>query len=196
MLEALQSNPTINMTTSIFYTAPRTQYLHYIQPAYAYDELAVFTRKDETFSFHSWHDLKNKKGASTLGTTTGNPELDQILNDKLQVQPIQRVNLAFHKLAKYRIDYVIAPKFTGIIEIKKEFSKTIIALDKPFSAAGIYFAFAKHASCKQLYQRFSQELTQMIQQGKIKQLISQAYASYAYQDRLGIITKEYDESEK
>ncbi|RNC78502.1 hypothetical protein DA717_04360 [Piscirickettsiaceae bacterium NZ-RLO2] len=36
----------------------------------------------------------------------------------------------------------------------------------------------------------------MIQQGKIKQLINQAYASYAYQDRLGIITKEYDESEK
>ncbi|QGP56199.1 cystine transporter subunit [Piscirickettsia salmonis] len=196
MLDALQNNPRVNMTTSIFYAAPRTQYLHYIQPAYAYDELAVFTRKGETFSFHSWHDLKNKKGASTLGSTTGNPELDQILNDKLQVQPIQRINLAFHKLAKYRIDYVIAPKFTGIIEIKKEFSKTIIALDKPFSAAGIYFAFAKRAGCKQLYQRFSQELTQMIQQGKIKQLINQAYASYAYQDRLGIITKEYDESEK
>ncbi|RNC78501.1 hypothetical protein DA717_04355 [Piscirickettsiaceae bacterium NZ-RLO2] len=61
MLDALQSNPTINMTTSIFYTAPRTQYLYYIQPAYAYDELAVFTRKGETFSFHSWHDLKIKR---------------------------------------------------------------------------------------------------------------------------------------
>ncbi|ODN42708.1 substrate-binding periplasmic protein [Piscirickettsia litoralis] len=195
-LKALKENPAISMTAGIFYAPNRTGYLHYIKPAYAYDELSVFTRKNEAVSFNSWHDLKNKAGASALGKTTGNPELDHILNQELQVQHIERVNLAFHKLAKHRLDYVIAPKFTGIIEIKKEFKNKIIALEKPFSAAGIYFAFAKHAACDAIYQRFSQELAKMIKQGHIKQFINQAYASYVYQDRLGIITKEYDESEK
>ena len=64
----------------IYYNDARAEYLDYVQPAFMYDDVAIFVVKGKEFSFKGKDDLIGKKGVTNKGESYGN-EFDAFLKD-------------------------------------------------------------------------------------------------------------------
>jgi polar amino acid transport system substrate-binding protein len=70
-----------DMIFGIYYNDERATYLDYVQPAFTYDDVAVFVAKGKEFPFKDKSDLIGKKGVTNQGRATA-PEFDAFMKDK------------------------------------------------------------------------------------------------------------------
>ena len=73
-----------DMIFGIYYNDERAKYLDYVQPAFMFDDVAIFVAKGKAFPFKSQDDLIGKKGVTNEGESYGN-EFDAFIKDKLDV---------------------------------------------------------------------------------------------------------------
>ncbi|OAJ33067.1 hypothetical protein A0O36_02743 [Piscirickettsiaceae bacterium NZ-RLO1] len=118
-------------------------------------------------SYVNWRDLKNKPGAAILGATAENEQFNYALKRKLSITWVNNAEAAFAMLMKERVEYAIAPKFTGIIEINKQYKNNITSLENKVADIGIYFAFARKSACLSMMPKFRLELENIMKSGEV-----------------------------
>ncbi len=85
-----------DMIFGIYYNDERATYLDYVQPAFTYDDVAVFVVKGKEFPFKDKSDLIGKKGVTNQGESYGT-EFDAFMKDKLDVARAAGIDAAFKR---------------------------------------------------------------------------------------------------
>ena len=148
-----------DMIFGIYYNDERAAYLDYVQPAFTYDDVAIFVLKGKEFPFTGQNDLIGKKGVTNQGESYGN-EFDAFMKDKLDVAPAAGIGAAFKDLLDGKADYLIAGYDPGLAEAAKEgIEDKVVALDQAVVTQEMFVAFSKKSPCRSLADKFGQEIT-------------------------------------
>lgn len=158
----------------IYYNDARAAYLDYVQPAFMYDDVAIFVVKGKEFPFKGKDDLIGKKGVTNRGESYGN-ELDAFMKNKLDVIRSNGIGDAFKELISGKADYLIAGYYPGEAEAAKDGLKDqVVALDQALLTAEMFVAFSKKSPCRSIAPGFSQGITEMTTDGSFDKMLTKA----------------------
>jgi polar amino acid transport system substrate-binding protein len=162
----------------IYYNDERAKYLDYVQPAFIYDDVAIFVAKGKAFPFKGRDDLIGKKGVTNEGESYGT-EFDAFMKDKLNVARTAGIDIAFKELLAGNADYLIAGYYPGQAEAAKEGIKDQVeVLDQAVVTAEMFVAFSKKSPCTALAEKFSQAITELTTDGSFEKMLSDATAAW------------------
>ena len=163
-----------DMIFGLYYTDERAKYLDYVQPAFTYDDVAIFVTKGKEFPFKDKNDLIGKKGATNQGESWG-MDFDAFIKDKLDVTRTAGIDAAFKDLLDGKVDYVIASYYPGLAEAAKEGLKDqVVALNQAVVSNEMFVAFSKKSTCKSLADKFGQGITELTTDGSYDKMLVQA----------------------
>lgn len=162
----------------IYYNDERAEYLDYVQPAFMFDDVAVFVANGKEFPFKDQNDLIGKKGVTNQGESYGN-EFDAFMKDKLEVARTKGIGEAFDQLLAGKADYLIAGYYPGLAEAAKFGLKDkIVTLDQALLTAEMFVAFSKKSPCRSLAPGFGQGITERTTDGSFDKMLSEATAKW------------------
>lgn len=163
-----------DMIFGIYYNDERAKYLDYVQPAFIYDDVAVFVAKGKAFDFKSQDDLIGKKGVTNEGESYGNA-FDAFMKEKLDVTRSNGIAEAFTLLLAGKADYLIAGYYPGLAEAAKDGVKDKVeVLDQALVTAEMFVAFSKKSPCTALADKFGQAITEMTTDGRFDAMLTDA----------------------
>jgi hypothetical protein len=90
-----------DLIVGVYYNDARAGYLDYVQPAFMYDDVAVFVAKGKKFPFKGKDDLIGKKGVTSKGESYGN-DFDAFMKDKLDVSRTKGIGLPDRRISSRR----------------------------------------------------------------------------------------------
>jgi polar amino acid transport system substrate-binding protein len=168
----------VDMIFGIYYNDERATYLDYVQPAFTYDDVAVFVVKGKEFDFKGQDDLIGKKGVTNQGESYGT-EFDAFMKDKLDVARAAGIDAAFKDLLAGNADYLIAGYYPGLAEAAKEGIKDkVVAMNQALLTAEMFVAFSKKSPCRSLADKFGQEITVMTTNDSFDKMLVNAEADW------------------
>jgi len=163
-----------DMIFGIYYNDERAQYLDYVQPAFMYDDVAIFVAKGKSFPLTGRDDLIGKKGVTNKGESYGT-EFDAFIKEKLDVARADGIDNAFKDLLSGKADYLIAGYHPGLAEAAKAgVEDKIEVLDQALLAAEMFVAFSKKSPCRSLAEKFGQGITEMTTDGSFDAMVTEA----------------------
>jgi polar amino acid transport system substrate-binding protein len=163
-----------DMIYGIYYNEERAKYLDYVQPAFMFDDVAIFVAKGKAFPFKGQDDLIGKKGVTNEGESYGT-EFDAFIKDKLDVARAAGIDAAFKDLLSGKADYLIAGYYPGNAEAAKAGIKDQIeVLDQAMVTAEMFVAFSKKSPCTALADKFGQAITEMTTDGSFDAILAEA----------------------
>lgn len=167
-----------DLIVGIYYNDERAEYLDYVQPAFMYDDVAVFVAKGKEFSFKDKNDLIGKKGVTNKGESYGNA-FDAFMKDKLDVARTNGVDEAFEDLLAGKADYLIAGYYPGLAEAAKAGLKDkVVPLDQALLSAEMFVAFSKKSPCRSLAPKFGQGIAELTTDGSFDKMLNEATAEW------------------
>jgi polar amino acid transport system substrate-binding protein len=163
-----------DMIFGIYYNDERATYLDYIQPAFMFDDVAIFVVKGKEFPFKGQDDLIGKKGVTNQGESYGN-EFDTFMKDKLDVARADGIKDAFKDLLAGKANYLIAGYYPGLAAVAKGGIKDqVVALDQALLTAEMFVAFSKKSPCRSLAEGFGKSITAMTTDGRFDTMLTEA----------------------
>ena len=163
-----------DMIFGIYYNDERATYLDFVQPAFTYDDVAVFVVKGKEFPFTDKDNLIGKKGVTNQGESYGT-EFDAFMKDKLDVARAGGIDAAFQDLLAGKADYLIAGYYPGLAEAAKDGIKgKVVPLDQALLSQEMFVAFSKKSPCRSLADKFGQQITVMTTDGIYDKMITEA----------------------
>jgi polar amino acid transport system substrate-binding protein len=163
-----------DMIFGIYHNDERAQYLDYVQPAFMFDDVAVFVAKGKAFPFEGQDDLIGKKGVTNEGESYGNA-FDAFMKDKLNVARTNGIDEAFNALLSGKADYLIAGYYPGLAEAAKAGVKDKVeVLDQALLTAEMFVAFSKKSPCAAMADKFGQAITEMTTDGRFDTMLTDA----------------------
>jgi polar amino acid transport system substrate-binding protein len=167
----------------IYYNDTRAGYLDYVQPAFMYDDVAVFVAKGKEFSFEGKDDLIGKKGVTTEGDSYGN-ELDAFMEEKLDVERTKGIGEGFKRLLEGKADYLLTGYHPGLAEAAaKGLKDNIVALDQALLTQEMFLAFSKKSPCRSLASDFGQGISELTTDGSFDKMLNEAQAEWDAQTK-------------
>lgn len=167
-----------DMIFGIYHNDERAQYLDYVQPAFMFDDVAVFVAKGKAFPFEGQDDLIGKKGVTNEGESYGNA-FDAFMKDKLDVARTNGIDEAFNALLSGKADYLIAGYYPGLAEAAKAGVKDEVeVLDQALLTAEMFVAFSKKSPCAAMADKFGQAITEMTTDGRFDTMLTDATAKW------------------
>lgn len=167
-----------DMIFGIYHNDERAQYLDYVQPAFMFDDVAVFVAKGKAFPFEGQDDLIGKKGVTNEGESYGNA-FDAFMKDKLDVARTNGIDEAFNVLLSGKADYLIAGYYPGLAEAAKAGVKDEVeVLDQALLTAEMFVAFSKKSPCAAMADKFGQAITEMTTDGRFDTMLTDATAKW------------------
>ena len=167
-----------DLIVGIYYNDARAGYLDYVQPAFMYDDVAVFVVKGKEFEFKGQDDLIGKKGVTGKGESYGD-SFDAFMKDKLDVTRTDGIDDAFEELLAGKADYLIAGYYPGLAEAAKAGLKDkVVALDQALLTAEMFVAFSKKSPCRSLASDFGQGITELTTDGSFDKMLTEATAEW------------------
>jgi polar amino acid transport system substrate-binding protein len=167
-----------DMIFGIYYNDERAKYLDYVQPAFMYDDVAIFVAKGKAFPFKGQDDLIGKKGVTNQGESYGT-DFDAFMKDKLEVARADGIDVAFKDLLSGKADYLIAGYYPGLAEAAKDGLKDEVeVLDQALLTAEMFVAFSKKSPCTALAEKFGQSITEMTTDGSFDAILSNAVTAW------------------
>ena len=167
-----------DMIYGIYYNDERAKYLDYVQPAFIYDDVAIFVAKGKAFPFKGQDDLIGKKGVTNQGESYGT-EFDAFIKDKLEVARADGIDAAFKNLLDGKADYLIAGYYPGTAEAAKAGRKDQIeVLDQALLTAEMFVAFSKKSPCTALAAKFGEAITEMTTDGSFDAILAKATSEW------------------
>jgi polar amino acid transport system substrate-binding protein len=168
----------VDMIFGIYYNDERATYLDYVQPAFTFDDVAIFVAKGKEFPFTSEDDLIGKKGVTNQGESYGN-EFDAFMKDKLDVARANGIDAAFKDLLDGKADYLIAGYFPGLAEAAKEGNKDkVVALNQALLSQEMFVAFSKKSPCHSLASKFGEGITELTTNDSYDQILAEAQKAW------------------
>jgi polar amino acid transport system substrate-binding protein len=163
-----------DMIFGIYYNDERATYLDYVQPAFMFDDVAIFVVKGKEFPFKGQDDLIGKKGLTNKGESYGN-DFDAFIKDKLDVTRTDGIDDAFKDLIAGKADYLIAGYYPGLAEAARAGLKDqIVPLDQAVVTAEMFVAFSKKSPCRSLAEGFGTGIAQMTTDGSFDKMLTNA----------------------
>jgi polar amino acid transport system substrate-binding protein len=167
-----------DMIFGIYYNDERATYLDFVQPAFTFDDAAVFVVKGKEFPFTDKDDLIGKKGVTNQGESYGN-EFDAFMKDKLDVTRTDGIDDAFNDLLAGKADYLIAGYYPGLAEAAKDGIKDkVVPLDQAVLSQEMFVAFSKKSPCRSLADKFGQQITVMTTNGSYDNMVTDAIKAW------------------
>jgi polar amino acid transport system substrate-binding protein len=158
----------------IYFNDERATYLDYVQPAFMFDDVAIFVAKGKEFPFKTPDDLIGKKGVTNQGESYG-VDFDAFIKDKLDVTRTAGIDAAFKDLVDGKADYLIAGYYPGVAEAAKEGLKgQIVPLDQAAVTAEMFVAFSKKSPCRALAAEFGKGITELTTDGRFDAMLQDA----------------------
>lgn len=168
----------VDIIFGIYHNEERAKYLDYVQPAFTFDDVAVFVAKGKEFDFTDKNDLIGKKGLTNKGESYGD-EFDAFMKDKLDVTRTDGLDAALKDLADGKADYVIAGYYPGNAEaVKLGLGDKIVALDQALLSAEMFVAFSKKSECLSKIEGFGQAITELTTDGSYDKMVTEAEAAW------------------
>ena len=168
----------VDMIFGIYYNDERATYLDYVQPAFSFDDVAIFVVKGKEFPFTGQDDLIGKKGVTNQGESYGN-EFDAFMKDKLDVARANGIDAAFKDLLDGKADYLIAGYFPGLAEAAKEGNKDkVVALNQALLSQEMFVAFSKKSPCRSLASKFGEGITELTTNDSYDQILAEAQKAW------------------
>jgi len=168
----------VDMIFGIYYNDERATYLDYVQPAFTFDDVAIFVVKSKEFPFTGQDDLIGKKGVTNQGESYGN-EFDAFMKDKLDVARANGIDAAFKDLLDGKADYLIAGYFPGLAEAAKEGNKDkVVALNQALLSQEMFVAFSKKSPCRSLASKFGEGITELTTNDSYDQILAEAQKAW------------------
>lgn len=172
-----------DMIYGIYYNDERAKYLDYVQPAFMYDDVAIFVAKGKAFPFTGQDDLIGKKGVTNEGESYGT-EFDAFIKAKLDVARAPGIDAAFKELLVGKADYLIAGYYPGLAEAAKAGIKDQIeVLDQAVVTAEMFVAFSKKSPCTALADKFGQGIAERTTDGSFDAMLTDATAEWDAEQR-------------
>ncbi len=167
-----------DMIYGIYFNDERAQYLDYVQPAFIYDDVAVFVPKGKGFEFKGRDDLIGKKGVTNEGESYGNA-FDAFMKEKLDVARTNGIDEALKQLLDGKADYLIAGYYPGLAAAARAGVKDQVeALDQAVVTAEMFVAFSKKSPCAALADKFGQGITELTTDGSFDKMLTEATAKW------------------
>jgi polar amino acid transport system substrate-binding protein len=168
-----------DMIFGIYYNDERAKYLDYVQPAFMYDDVAIFVPKGKAFPFKSQDDLIGKKGVTNEGESYGDA-FDTFMKEKLDVTRTDGIGEAFKMLLDGKADYLIAGYHPGLAEASEDGLKDKVeVLDQALLSAEMFVAFSKKSPCRSLAEKFGQGITEMTTNDSFDAMVTEAEEGWA-----------------
>lgn len=169
---------TADLIFGIYYNGERAGYLDYVQPAFMYDDVAVFVAKGKAFPFKGKDDLIGKKGVTNEGESYGD-DFDAFMRDKLEVTRTKGLKPAFEALLAGDADYLIAGYHPGLAEASKASLKDqIVPLDQALLTEEMFVAFSKKSPCRALAPEFGKGITTLTTDGSFDKMLTGATTAW------------------
>lgn len=167
-----------DMIVGVYLNKERTQYLDYVEPAFAYDPVVVFVAAGKPFDFKDQADLIGKKGVANKGESFGST-FDTFIKDQLTVTRTDGIAAALGELIDDEADYVIAGYYPGTAEVDRlGFEDEIVALEPALLSAEMFVAFSKKSPCRTLAPKFSEGITEITTEGRFHEMVRNAMAEW------------------
>ena len=167
-----------DMIFGIYYNDERATYLDYVQPAFTFDDVALFVVKGKEFPFTDKNDLVGKKGVTNQGESYGN-EFDAFMKEKLDVSRTDGIDAAFKDLLDGKADYLIAGYYPGLAEAAKEGLKDkVVALNQALLSQEMFVAFSKKSPCASLAGKFGEGITQLTTDDSYDKMLVEAQKAW------------------
>jgi polar amino acid transport system substrate-binding protein len=158
----------------IYFNDERAAYLDYVQPAFMFDDVAIFVVKGKEFPFKAPEDLIGKKGVTNQGESYGT-DFDAFIKAKLDVARTDGIDAAFKDLLDGKADYLIAGYYPGVAEAAKAGLKDkIVPLDQAVVTAEMFVAFSKKSPCRSLAEGFGKGITELTTDGRFDAILDEA----------------------
>ena len=158
----------------IYFNDDRAAYLDYVQPAFMFDDVAIFVVKGKEFPFKAPEDLIGKKGVTNQGESYGT-DFDAFIKAKLDVARTDGIDAAFKDLLDGKADYLIAGYYPGVAEAAKAGLKDkIVPLDQAVVTAEMFIAFSKKSPCRSLAEGFGKGITELTTDGRFDAILDEA----------------------
>jgi polar amino acid transport system substrate-binding protein len=172
-----------DMIFGIYYNDERATYLDYVQPAFTFDDVAVFVAKGKEFPFTDKNDLVGKKGVTNQGESYGN-EFDAFMKEKLDVARADGIDAAFKDLLDGKADYLIAGYYPGLAEAAKEGLKDkVVALNQALLSQEMFVAFSKKSPCASLASKFGEGITELTTNDSYDKILVEAQKAWEAQNK-------------
>jgi len=167
-----------DMIFGIYYNEERAKDLDYVQPAFMYDDVAIFVAKGKAFPFKGRDDLIGKKGVTNQGESYGD-EFDAFMQEKLDVARADGIDDAFQDLLAGKADYLIAGYYPGLAEASRAGIKDQIeTLDQALLTTEMFVAFSKKSPCAGLAGEFGQGIAERTTDGSFDAMLTEAMAAW------------------
>ncbi len=167
-----------DMIIGVYYNDERTEFLDYVEPAFAYDPVVVFVSSDKPFDFKGQDDLVGKKGVANEGESFGTA-FDAFLKDKLTVTRTDGLEAAFAALLAGEVDYVIAAYYPGTAQLAQQDKEDkIVSLEPPLLSEELFIAFSKTSPCAALASKFGAGIMEMTEDGRLGELVDSVFTDW------------------
>jgi polar amino acid transport system substrate-binding protein len=156
--------------------------LHYIEPPISPAVHSIFVLKDSKLNFQRWEDLIGLTGNITLGSNF-NTQFDDFMKANLSMEYTETIEQGIQKLLNHRVDYLLGPRVTYALIMKKENRLDSIRRErKPLILIDEYFAIPKKSSCAKYVTHFSQRLKAMLESGELDTLLEEQFINWFQQN--------------
>ena len=167
-----------DMIFGLYYNDERATYLDYVQPAFTFDDVAIFVLKGKEFPFTDKNDLIGKKGVTNQGESFGN-EFDAFMKEKLNVARANGIDGAFKDLLDGKADYLIAGYYPGLAEAAREGVEDKVGpLKQALLSQEMFVAFSKKSPCKSLAAKFGQGITELTTNDSYDKILVEAQKAW------------------
>jgi polar amino acid transport system substrate-binding protein len=167
-----------DMIFGLYYNDERATYLDYVQPAFTFDDVAIFVLKGKEFPFTDKNDLIGKKGVTNQGESFGN-EFDAFMKEKLDVARANGIDGAFKELLDGKADYLIAGYYPGLAEAARQGVEDKVGpLKQALLSQEMFVAFSKKSPCKSLAAKFGQGITELTTNDSYDKIVVEAQKAW------------------
>lgn len=133
----------IDVIVGLYKTKERQQYLHFAEPPFVMDPVAIFVKKGKKFKYRDLSDLKGKTGVNILGNSQGQA-FDDYANKHLAIRWTESVKTAYSMIINEQVNYMIHGLYPGLAVAELEgISKEVDHIEKPITSEGLYIGVSK-----------------------------------------------------
>lgn len=143
----------IDLLAGAFLTLPRLESMDYVHPAFLTTPSVVWVRKEGSFPYGGWEDLRGRTGGTLVRNSFG-LQFDEFAKANLNLEEVPNLQQAFQKLLLGRTDYVLYERYPGVaLADTLGMLENLEALEPPISSEGLYLTLSHNSACNDAWLR-------------------------------------------
>lgn len=157
----------MDLFAGLYWTEERASKYHY-SDAYFTNQLVLFTKSGELFSFKSLKDLKGRVGVIPEGMSLGNKFDRFAKRNGLNLIRVKHKQDMFTLVEQGKAGYFVLDKLDAQFQFKHLVTQFSMA-PKLFAKVDVHFVFSKHSECFKLIPEINGIIKTLKSTGKLKQ---------------------------